>query len=222
MDVLQSIKTRFSTRAFLDKPIEKEIVTKILDHARMAPSAVNTQPWLVHVLTGEKKQKLCQAILHAHKSGISANPDYNYYPGKWHEPYKSRRKACGHALYSALDIKYEDVDKRQQAWNRNYLFFEAPVGLMIFIDSRLAKGSWIDIGMFIQTLMLAATHFGLHTCPQASMAEYPGIARNILDVEDDFHLVCGISLGYADMSKPVNQYRTDREPVSSFTTWHDE
>ncbi|MCR4300872.1 MAG: nitroreductase [Sulfuricaulis sp.] len=220
MDVLNVIKQRASTRAYLDKPVDRATVEAILDAARWAPSGTNAQPWQVVVVTGETRKKLSVALLAERKAGHPENPDYSYYPKKWSEPYKSRRLACGLALYQALKIGRDDKDARLKAWNNNYSFFGAPMGLLFFLDHALEKGSWIDMGMFIENVMLAAIGHGLATCPQASIAEYPDIVRTIVNVPDTRALVCGMALGYPDTQAPVNKYRTVREPVNNFTTWH--
>lgn len=221
MDILEAIRTRHSTRAFLDQPVSRATIEAILDAARWAPSGVNMQPWEVAVVTGETKRRITDAIIAARDAGAPENPDYSYYPEQWDEPYKSRRKASGLALYQALGIGRDDVEARKAAWYRNYHFFGAPAGLLFFVDARLAKGSWIDMGMFLQNVMLAARTHGLATCPQAALAEYPGIVREILAMPAGKLLVCGMALGYEDLTAPVNRYRTGREPVNGFTTWHD-
>lgn len=221
MDILEAIRTRHSVRAFLDKPVPRATVEAVLDAARWAPSGVNTQPWEVAVVTGETKRRIAEAIIAARTAKVPENPDYSYYPDRWDEPYKSRRKACGLALYQALGIGRDDTEARKAAWYRNYHFFGAPTGLLFFIDARLNKGSWIDMGMFLQNVMLAARAHGLATCPQAALAEYPGIVREILAMPADKLLVCGMGLGYEDPIAPVNHYRTEREPVAGFTAWHD-
>lgn len=217
MDTLDCIKARHSTRAFLESPVPQEIIHQILEAARFAPSGVNTQPWQVVVVTGDYQTRIAHQIIQAKESSVLENPDYHYYPTEWVEPYKSRRKACGLALYSSLKIGLEDKEKRKIAWYRNYHFFGAPLGVLFFLDRKLEKGSWIDMGMFIQNVMLAAQSLGLATCPQASLAEYPDIVRKVVGVSQDFALICGMALGYENKDQPVNQYRTDREPVSSFT-----
>ncbi len=223
LDILVAIEGRHSTRAFLKKPISEQTIESILSSARYAPSGVNTQPWQVVVLQGALKEKIGNAIIEARDAGIQENPDYAYYPSQWREPYKSRRKACGLALYSALHIDKEDTEKRKVAWYRNYHFFEAPVGLLFFIDKDLEKGSWLDMGMFIQNVMLAAKAYGLGTCPQAALAEYPDIVRSFLakntSITNQHALICGMALGFADNTHPINQYRTTRESVASFTQY---
>ncbi len=217
LSVSNAIKGRHSTRAFLDKPVSREIICQILDIARFAPSGVNTQPWQVIAVTAEYQKRIGDAIIQARDNGIPENPDYNYYPTEWFEPYKSRRKACGLALYSSLQIEMQEKEKRKVAWYRNYHFFGAPAGLLFFLDSNLEKGSWIDMGFFIGNVMLAAREFGLETCPQAALAEYPDLVRGIVGVPKERALVCGMALGYEDKAQPINQYRTTREPVGAFT-----
>ncbi len=179
------------------------------------------QPWRVAVLRGESKQRFADTIIKAHKCGQSDQADYQYYPEQWFEPYGRRRKTTGLALYSALGIGKDDKQARQEAWEDNYHFFGAPVGLLVFLDRRLAQGSLIDIGMFMQSVMLAAQDQGLATCPEASVADYPNIIRDLLNIEHNWALAGGIALGYADMTAAVNNYRTTREEVESFTSWYD-
>lgn len=217
MDILKAIRDRHSTRAFLNTQVNQETIQSILETAKYAPSGANTQPWNVVSVTGEWIQKIGNAIVEAKEALIPENPDYYYYPRHWRDPYKKRRKDCGLALYSAINVAYEDKAKRKEAWYRNYYFFNAPVGLLFFIDQDLEKGSWMDMGMFIQNVMLAAKAFGLDTCPQASLAEYPDIVRKILGVPSEKLLLAGMALGYKDEKQPINQYHTEREPVRSFS-----
>ena len=221
MDILEAMRGRKSTRAYLDKPVTRATVEAILDAARWAPSGVDSQPWKVAVVTGAIKARISEELLAARTAKQPENPDYAYYPSEWQEPYKSRRKATGLALYAALKIGKDDPQARMKAWNNNYRFFGAPVGLLFFVDRALAQGAWVDMGMFIENVMLAARGHGLDTCPQAALAEYPDIVRGILNFPNTHALVCGMALGYADHAHPVNNYRTERAPVSAFTTWHD-
>jgi len=221
MEILQAIRERQCIRAYLDKPVAPQLVHELLEHARWAPSGVNTQPWQVAVVKGESKRRIGEAIIAARQQNQDENPDYRYYPDKWQAPFRQRRKECGLALYQALGIGREDKDKRLQAWYRNYHFFHAPVGLLFFIPQDLQTGSWLDMGMFLQNIMLAARHFGLDTCPQASLAEYPDIVREILQLPAEQRLICGMALGYADQTAAVNQYRLPREEPDAFTLWYD-
>jgi nitroreductase len=221
MDVYGAIRMRSSCRAFLPTPVAKDVVEEILEVARFAPSGVNSQPWRVAVVSGDTLARIYAALVDARERDLPSQPDYAYYPEQWEEPYASRRRACGLALYQALAVGRDDPDGRKEAWYRNYAFFGAPVGLLYFVDKCLAIGSLVDYGMFLQNVMLAAQAKGLATCAQAALAEYPGLVRQILGIPPNYRLVCGMSLGYPDLAQPVNRYRLDREPVSAFTTWYD-
>ncbi len=220
-DCLRIIRDRRSVRAFLDRPVPRETVERILEAARWAPSGVNTQPWEVCVVQGETRERISAAMLAARAAEQPPRPDYHYYPEEWVEPWLGRRRACGLALYGALGIGRRDKARRLEAWNANYRFFGAPVGLFFFMDRRLQQGSWLDMGMFIENVMLAARALGLGTCPQASLAEYPDIVRRELGIADDRLLLCGMALGHPDPEAAVNRYRTEREPVASFSRWYD-
>jgi nitroreductase len=217
MYVKEALLKRKSTRAFLDNAVEPEKIERILDAARHAPSGVNSQPWQVAVVSGDKKHLLQQQLENAFRSGTEKELDYQYYPTVWKEPYKSRRKATGLQLYSSLGIKREDKQKRLDQWAANYRAFDAPVALFFFMDAGMQTGSFIDYGMFLQSLMLAAVEEGLATCPQAALAEYPAIVKKFLGYPDDCILLCGMALGYEDTAAKVNSYRTSREAVETFT-----
>ena len=221
MKVTEAIRNRKSTRAFLDKPVPQKLVVEILDCARWAPSGVNSQPWQVTVISGEPKRQLGKALAKCRIDGIKANPDYQYYPSEIKEPYITRKRACGRALYKALGIQQNEIENRRKQWMKNYQGFGAPVILLFFIDANLEKGSWVDMGMFIQNVMLAARGHGLETCPQAALAEYPNVVRKRLNISKTKKLICGMALGYADYDDPSYQYRTDREPVKKFVQWFD-
>ena len=219
MNVLTAISERQSVRAFLDTPVAASTVEKILETARWAPSGTNTQPWQVLVLGQATIQQLGDTLIADIEAGGPSHPDYKYYPKKWVEPYLERRRACGLALYSALGLKKEDEIGCKKQWLKNYHFFGAPRGLLFLMDSQLEKGSWMDMGMFIQNVMLAARGFGLETCAQASLADRPQIIRRICQLDEKWLVVCGMALGYADWNDPINQYRTAREPLDQFSRW---
>ncbi len=219
MNVLEAIQGRISTRAYLDRPVADETIRKILEVARWSPSGVNTQPWKVAVVRGKALVRLSEALLARAVEGEKPAPDYAYYPGEWVTPYKERRFQCGMDLYKALDIGREDKDKRVEAALNNYRFFGAPVSLFFFMDRALGQGSWLDMGMFIQSVMLAAREFGLGSCPQASTADYPDLVREATGIPEDQLLLCGLALGYPDEEHPVNRYRTRREKVENFSVW---
>jgi nitroreductase len=220
MTVLDALQERKSVRAFLDKPLEKETINTILDAAKHAPSGVNMQPWFVHIVSGSKKQAIEHQMITAFESGVLASMDYDYYPNEWKEPYKSRRKATGLLMYKTLDITIDDKIRQKEQWKANYRAFDAPVVLYFFIDRSLEKGSYLDYGMFLQSVMLAATELGVASCTQAALAQYPDIVRNNLHVEKEKLLLCGIALGYEDTSAAINSYRTDRISLDTFVTFH--
>ena len=174
------ILKRKSTRAFLNKAVELEKIQTILDLARHSPSGVNTQPWQVAVVSGETKKQLDALLEEAFRSGVESNLDYQYYPKVWNEPFKSRRKACGLLMYSTLDISREDKQRQLDQWAANYRAFDAPVVLFFFMDSSAEQGSFLDYGLFLQSVMLAAVDQGLATCPQAALAEHPQIVKTHL------------------------------------------
>ena len=160
-------------------------------------------------------------MMTASSQGVESTKDYQYYPLQWTEPYLSRRVSCGQQLYDALNIERADRERRRAQWAANYRSFDAPVMLLFFLENHLAAGSYIDFGMFMQTLMLAAQSMGLATCPQAALGEYPHIVRAELGLSENLIVLCGMALGYEDTAHPVNSYRTPRVPVPEFTRWFD-
>lgn len=221
MGIAKRVRNRTLIRAFTDKPVSKTIIQSVLDVARWAPSGGNTQPWEVAVVAGAKKDLIGKKMLEAYRAGDKGNPDYEYYAKRMPEPYLSRQFACGMALYKSLGIMRHDKKSRMQHWEKNYRAFDAPVQIFIFVDAALEKGSWVDCGMFTQSIMLAAQEFELDTCPQAAVADYPQIVREILGIPSEKQLICGIALGYHPKSnESVNNYRTERESVDKFTQWH--
>jgi len=217
MNIIEALTQRKSVRAFQDKEVSREKIIRIMKAARHAPSGTNAQPWQVAVVTGKKKAELTEAMEAAfRKDGISPM-DYTYYPLKWKEPYKKRRVSCGAQLYSALNIERRDRAGRIEQWIANYRAFDAPAILFFFLDSVMKKGSFLDYGMFIQSVMLAALEEDLATCPQAALGQYPTLIKEALGYSLDTILICGMALGYEDKDAPVNNYRTPREEVENFT-----
>lgn len=215
-----AIRSRHSVRSFLDRSVPREIVEQILEVARFAPSGSNTQPWLVYALVGEVKKALSAEILADHDVHPEREErEYEYYPTDWYEPYVGRRRACGWGLYGSLGIERGQKERMDEQRARNYTFFDAPIGMIFTIERRLAVGSWMDLGMFLQNVMLSARGHGLHTCPQAAFANYHSIIRRHLPIPDSEIVVCGMAIGYRNPDAPENIWRTDRDPVSSFTRW---
>jgi len=174
----------------------------------------------VAVVSGESKLRLQQRIETEFRQGRRGQMDYSYYPQVWEEPYKSRRQACGFQLYDAVGIKKEDKQERLDQWAANYRGFDAPVMLIFLIDEVLETGSYMDYGMFMQSIMLLAVEEGLATCPQAALGEYPNIVRDELSLPDNVRVLCGMALGYEDQQAAINQYRTPREPLENFITFY--
>jgi len=221
-----AIRSRASVRAFLDRSVPREVIEELLDLSRQAPSGVNTQPWRVYVLQGERREEVVRRVCEAHDA-LAADPgraaqlreEYDYYPSEWVSPYLDRRRENGWGLYAALGIGKGEKEKMHRQHQRNYGFFDAPVGLMFTIDRRLGRGSLLDYGMFLQTFMIAARARGLHTCPQAAWNAFAGVVKPLIGASDDEMLVCGMSLGYADEGAAANAFRTTRVGVEDFTTW---
>jgi nitroreductase len=215
----EAITSRRSVRAFLPDPVPESTVREILEIASRAPSGTNMQPWRVYVTSGEARERLSRAILDCGAPAEELKAEYKYYPDTFFEPYQGRRRAVGYALYGLLGIGRRDVDRMRAQHDRNYLFFDAPVGMIFTIDRRLNQGSWVDYGMFLQNIMVAARARGLHTCPQAAFARYHRQIRPVLSIPDGEIVVCGMALGYEDPSKPENALRTDRAPLDEWATF---
>ncbi len=221
-----AITSRLSTRAFTNQEVTREMLLDILRVASRAPSGTNTQPWRVYVLQGEQRDSLVNKVCAAHDAQ-RADPslaqqyreEYDYYPTQWVSPYIERRRENGWGLYGLLGIGKGDKDKMHAQHQRNFRFFDAPVGLMFTIDRVLGRGSLLDYGMFVQNIMVAARARGLHTCPQAAWNHYASIIMPHIGASEGEMLVCGMSLGWADESDVVNTFITPRETVESFTHW---
>ena len=218
-----AITSRRSLRAFLPTPVPRETLESILAVASRAPSGTNTQPWKVHVVTGEARARVVAAILAAHDDPTVARThteEWDYYPREWATPYVERRRKVGWDLYGLLGIGKTDRVAMHAQHGRNFRFFDAPVGLFFTVDRVMRQGSFLDYGMFLQSVMVAARARGLDTCPQAAFMQYHRIIAEQLSIPATEQLVCGMSLGYADPSKVENRLKTDREPVEAFTTFH--
>jgi nitroreductase len=214
----QVIRSRKAVRAFLPTPVPRALVEEMLRVARHAPSNSNTQPWSVHVLAGEAKDRLSQALLRSHERDDL--PASRHFPDELPAACKARQAEFGRRYYAAAGIDRADAAARYRQTGRNFLFFEAPVGLIFTIDRCLAPHSWADLGMFLQTLMIAAKARGLDTCPQVSFVRHEAVVRELLGLPAEQTVVCGMSLGHADASSPLNSLAMPREPVETFTTFH--
>jgi nitroreductase len=219
--VEEAIRGRKSTRAFLKKPVPRELIARILETAGRAPSGSNIQPWKVWVLQGEARDQLVRDLLHRYDTSGEGKREYNYYPVNWREPYLARRRACGWGLYSTMGITRENKQGMHAQRRQNYEFFGAPAGLIFSIDRDMELGSWLDCGMFLQSIMVASRQFGLETCPQAAFANYHEIIQRRLGIPETEMVICGMALGYADSAAKVNTFTTEREPIETYVRWVD-
>jgi nitroreductase len=219
-----AITSRRSIRAFLPTPVAREDIEAILDVAARAPSGTNTQPWKAYVLTGAMKEKLSNAIMDAYRDPQRVKEhaeEYSYYPVEWVSPYIDRRRKIGWDLYGLLKLTRENKAGMHAQHGRNYVFFDAPVGFIFTIDRVMQQGSWLDYGMFLENIMVAARGRGLDTCPQAAFTQFHKIIGEVLQLPENEMVVCGMSLGYADPDKIENALVTEREPVTGFAKFFD-
>jgi nitroreductase len=219
-----AITTRRSLRAFLPTAVPRATLEQILAVAARAPSGTNTQPWKVHVVTGAAKAELSREILAAFNDPVERathTEPYAYYPTEWRSPYIDRRRKVGWDLYQLLGIGKADKAAMHAQHGRNYSFFDAPVGLLFSVDTVMQQGSWLDYGMFLQNIMVAARARGLDTCPQAAFTQFHRIIARHLKLGAEEMLVCGMSLGHADPAAAANRLVTEREPVAAFAHFHE-
>ena len=219
-----AITSRRSIRAFLPTPVPSSTVREILDVASRAPSGTNTQPWKVHVLVGDARRRLSDAILAAYNDPAERAThaeEYDYYPREWVSPYIDRRRKIGWDLYGLLGIGKTDKDKMHAQHGRNYAFFDAPVGFIFTIDRVMAKGSWLDYGMFLENIMVAARGRGLDTCPQAAFTQFHRVIARELGLGEHEMVVCGMALGVADPDAVANRLTTARASVDEFARFHE-
>ncbi|MES2946665.1 MAG: nitroreductase [Pseudomonadota bacterium] len=222
--VQEAINSRRSIREFLPTPVPQASISHLLNVASRA--GTNTRPWKVYVLQSTSRDGLVEKVCAA-GDAIRANPAlaadyreaYDYYPEKWVSPFIDRRRENGWGLYGLLGITKGDKDRMHTQHQRNFRFFDAPVGLMFTIDKALGRDSLVDCGMFLQNIMVAARSQGMHTCPQAAWNGFANIILPHIGAGPDEMLVCGMALGYADEKALVNTFRTPRVPASEFTTW---
>ena len=220
-----AITSRRSIRAFLPKAVPQDMLEDILRVAARAPSGTNTQPWQVHVLTGAALQRLVNAIVATYNNPserAQLSIEYAYDPTEWKTPYIDRRRQVGWDLYGLLGITKGDKARMHEQHGRNFRFFDAPVGLIFTIDRVMQQGSWLDYGMFLQNIMVAARARGLDTCPQAAFTDYHRLIEDQLSLPAHQMVVCGMALGWADPQAVENTLVTEREPVSGFTRFHAE
>ena len=216
-----AITTRQSVRAFLPTPVDRATVERLLELASRSASGSNIQPWRVRVIAGAIKDRLTKAIFDAvDRDGFEPyQREWNYYPVNWREPFLARRRKIGWDMYSLLGVAKGDFEGTQRARMRNYEFFGAPVGMIFTLDEDLEIGSWLDLGIYLGTLMVAARGHGLHTCPQAAFADFHKIIRPLLNIPDKEVIICGMALGHIDPDVPINQLVTARAPLGDFASF---
>lgn len=213
----QVIKSRFSCRTFTSRPVPKATIEDILDVARFAPSGANTQPWRVYAVAGQVKEEISRQLLNAHEqSREKHSSEYQYYADPLPEPYSSRRNEFGRIFYGALGIEQSDIERRLRQTSKNYGFFGAPAGLIFTIDRRLQVGSWLDLGMFIQNIMIAAVARGLHTCPQETFSKYHVLLRDLLPIAPEEMVVCGMSVGFLDETRACERASMPKAQIDEF------
>ena len=224
--VFMAMESRYSCRAFTPQVPNRADIETLLQAAMRAPSGSNTQPWRVYVLQGASRDTLVEKVCAAHNA-IAQDPKllaqypepYDYYPEKWVAPYQDRRRACGFGLYGTLGIQKGEHLKMHMQHQRNYRYFDAPIGLHFTMDRIMGRGSLLDYGMFLQNIMLAARALGLHTCPQAAWNMFQSIVLPHIGAGADEMLVGSLALGYGDEGAVVNTFRTERESTANLVRW---
>ncbi|HTH95088.1 MAG TPA: nitroreductase [Rhodocyclaceae bacterium] len=222
----QTIVRRRSIRAFIDTPLPAGEMERILSVAARAPSGGNMQPWRVHILEDTARERFVKVVCDAYDGFNEGAPEnirkeYDYYPTEFFEPYAARRRKVGWDLYGLLGIERGEKEKMRVQQRRNFEFFGAPTGLIFTIDRKFTQGGWLDYGMFIQNIMIAAQARGIDSCPQAAWMEYPGAVAKALNLPHHEMVVCGMALGYADTAAVENTLVSERVPVSEFVVRHD-
>jgi len=223
MDVSEAIETRRTCRRFLDKPVPKEIIEEILEKAMRSPSGGNLQPWRVYVVAGDVRDQIVREVKEFISEGqfnLIKGAEYKVYPPNLKEPYRTRRYQVGEALYHTLGIPREDKEARLKWFTgANYEFFGARTGFFFTMDRIMQEGQWADLGMFMQSIMLLAREYGLHTAPQEAWASLAKLLKRILEIPDNEMLFCGMSIGYEDISVPLAKFHSERAPLSEVASF---
>ena len=219
MNVSKAVESRMSCRAFLPTPVPESTVREILEAARRTPSGGNLQPWHVFALTGEPLTDLVSTIrskLPTHPRGDGA--EYDVYPRKLGEPYRTRRFRVGEDMNATIGISREDKLGRLLQFARNYEFFGAPVGLFFCIDRQMGPPQWSDLGMYMQTVMLLAREQGLHSCAQEAWCIWHRTVGEFLALPPELMLFAGMALGHRDPDAPINRLKSERAPLEEFAS----
>jgi len=220
--VSDAIATRKTVRAFRPDPVARATIEEILTLAMRAPSGGNLQPWRVYVLLGAARDALVRRVAEVRKDHpMGSAPEYHVYPPKLSEPYRTRRFRIGEAMYATMGIPREDKMARLRFFSGNWDFFGAPVGLIFTMDRQMQEGQWADLGMFMENIMLLAREKGLHTCPQEAWAVFHQTIRDYLSVPEGEMIFCGMAIGTADETAPVNALTSERAPLSEIATFRE-
>jgi nitroreductase len=220
MDVFEAVASRYSCRAFLPTPVPEKIVRDILERASRAASGGNLQPWRVHALAGKKLEAL-RAIVRSRLDELPRfeGAEYDIYPRDLKEPYESRRHRSGVMLYQSVGVTREDRAGRYRQYARNFLFYDAPVGMFFSVDRSMGPPQWSDLGGYIQTVMLLARDCGLHSCAQEAWTHLHKTLQPFLALPPEYMVFCGMALGHADPDAPINNWRSPREPLEVFASF---
>jgi nitroreductase len=220
MDVREAVASRYSCRACLPTPVPEATVREIVERAARAPSGGNLQAWRVYAVAGARVEAL-KKLLEPRTGELPKGEggEYQIFPTNLKEPYRSRRFGVGEMLYRSIGVPREDRPARYRQYARNFQFFGAPVGLFFAIDRTMLPAQWADIGGLIQTVMVLARGYGLHTCPQEAWITWQRAMRDFLKLPDELMLFCGMALGHEDASAPINSWRSPREPLESYASF---
>lgn len=222
MTVTEALKARVSTRAYLDTPLTEATVREILDAARWSPSGGNLQPWQVIAVSGKAQTAITDLVRNYKGSGMfpAEEGDYPVYPANLWDPYRSRRYKVGEDLYALLGIGRDNKAGRLQQLAKNYEFFGAPAALFFVIDRRMGHGQWAHLGMFMQSVALAAVERGVASCFQELWGTLRDTLHGHFQLDEHQLVYCGMALGYSDPAAAINTLRTEREPVDAFARFH--
>jgi nitroreductase len=212
------LRKRFSCRAFLAQPVRREIVMRILEMAQHTPSWNNVQPWNVIITEGEATERFRRALLGQAQDGQKPIRDFPF-PREYREPYLSRRRQCGFALYDAVGVKRGDKAAYARQTLENFRLFGAPHVALISTDEALGVYGAVDCGAYVMSFMLAARALGVATIAQAALASFSDLVRAHFKLPEEQLFICGISFGYADMAHPANLYRTTRVNTETVATF---
>jgi len=219
VELKEAIRSRKSVRQFKDTQVSQNIIEDILENAKWAASGGNLQPWQVHILSGDALTELKNEVQQKMLSGQMETPEYNVYPPELKDPYRTRRRVVGQALYDLIGVPREDKAGKLKQLAKNFEFFGAPVGLFFVMDRQMEIGQFVDLGIFMQNIMLMARDHGLHTCPQEAWAQWPQTTSRFLGASEDEMVFCGMALGEADENTIINELQSERAELDEFVTF---